>query len=181
MNQRNPATISGLGRSGTIVVGIVLIAAGVLLLLSEYGFVRNFRISWPVILIIVGVAMLVAYHTSKPKWSYLEGGFVLILLGLVFYWIHDIVGPAEGYRTWWPLIVIAAGLGQLLAELYGPIQRRQIVPSLVTIAIGGLLLALALNEWRTWDIDVIAFAGGSILIFIGLIVLAQGFAGKGGR
>lgn len=179
MAEQGPKTIVALGREVTVGIGIVLIVVGVLMLLAEYQFVANFRVSWPVILIIIGAATLFAYTWSKPLRQYLEWGFFLVCIGAAFYWIHDVVGPTEGYRIWWPLIFLAGGLGMLLAELLGPGPRRQLLPGMVIIGISAMMQAMALNQWRTWDIDTVAWAGGIVCILIGMVVVGQSMVSRG--
>ena len=93
--------------SGKLVLGIYLMAIGVLLLASNFGFevphgVWNY---WPFLLIAGGGARL-AFGGDREAWG---EGFWLLLSGL-YCWISvwNVWGLSWG--TAWPIFVIAGGL-----------------------------------------------------------------------
>ena len=92
---------------GGLLVGLAIIALGVILLLDQEGVVRAWDLwrFWPVILMAFGIARLVRAETMPDRlW-----GVVEFLFGLVFQ-----LG-ALGYASFrfgrtWPLIIVGAGL-----------------------------------------------------------------------
>lgn len=101
--------------SGSLWVGLLMIALGVLFLLDRFhlwDFSRIFRDWWPSILILVGFVQL--FTGNRRRWT---GPLVLIVVGVIFQ-----VDRLDLFRWWdmgtmWPLILIAVGAGILLKRL----------------------------------------------------------------
>jgi hypothetical protein len=157
-------------QKGTVFVGILLIIFGAYLLLSEYGFGFRINLSWPIILIVLGLALLVGYYTSKPKIDYLRGGFILIALGIYFYVIHEIIGTGHGYSNYWPGIIIAVGIGLMAAGALNRDDRRTLTSGMIVTGVGAVLQYFTLADWR-WH----GPGGISVLIGVGLILLGIKF------
>ncbi|MCF8019683.1 MAG: DUF5668 domain-containing protein [Vallitaleaceae bacterium] len=67
--------------SGSTVFGIILIAVGIISLLSSLGYVESWDVYstfWPLILILLGIKHLVDYQSSNLF------GLILILIGTLF-------------------------------------------------------------------------------------------------
>jgi len=99
-SQRHP---SGSG----IIFGIMLLAAGSLLLLNRLGFIPghiiNILLTWPMILIVVG---LVTLYKSKSSAS----GLIILLVGAFFMLPKVFMLPYNFHHNFWPLILIIAGI-----------------------------------------------------------------------
>jgi membrane protein DedA with SNARE-associated domain len=52
---------------GGLTWGIVLIAIGVIFLLSNWGIIPDFWESWPIILIVIGVVLIIAAKRKKKE------------------------------------------------------------------------------------------------------------------
>ena len=66
-------------RNSKVVGGLIVIAAGVLILLNQMGFAfPPFLLSWKMILIAVGFVMLIKHNFQKTS------AYVLIAIGTVF-------------------------------------------------------------------------------------------------
>lgn len=85
-----------------------------------------------------------ATHNAKRA-DGLVGGLILITLGAVFFLSQQGFWEFDGLRHWWPLIVVAIGVGKLL----GGDERRG--GGLWLIFVGSWLLANT-NHWfgLTW-------------------------------
>jgi len=102
------------GEHTSLLVGLVIVALGVILLLDQEGLVRAWDLwrFWPMVLIVVGLMrMFRATGAIDRLW-----GFVEVLFGVVFQ-----LG-ALGYRYFrfahtWPLLVIGLGLWVLYKAL----------------------------------------------------------------
>ena len=102
-------------------------------------------------------------HNSERPWDKLVWGVVLIGLGT--YFLLSMLGFIPSYllRTWWPLIVIAVGLGTLLSAR----DPRAIGSAVTTMSIGGWML-VASNAWfglswsRSWPLALVAAGLGSL-------------------
>ena len=106
--------------SGKTIIGFILLAVGCILLLKTFDlpFFPSYLISWPMILIIIGLYIGARKGYHKPA------AFVLILLGVVF-WLGNIPGwDISGFL--WPLSFIAFGLWIILKPRLD--QRHQNIP-----------------------------------------------------
>jgi predicted membrane protein len=90
-----------------IVIGLLIIAAGILLLLKSLGFGSDYNVGdfWPVILIVIGLGKIL-----QPKeYRQLYWGFIITAVGTLFllnnlgyirFWFNDL----------WPILLILVGI-----------------------------------------------------------------------
>jgi hypothetical protein len=143
--------------SGAVVLGILLVAAGVALMLDRTGALpAPWRVSiWPVLLMGLGLARLV-----EPRSSGREGLF-FVLAGA--WWLACSVGWLS-YAYTWPLLIVAVGASLVVEALTaqnepepfpGRRMRRQ--------AVGGWLLpVIVLGAVLTSGIDPQMFGRSSM-------------------
>lgn len=102
--------------SGSVVFGIVLIAVGVISLLSSLGYLDSYDIYrqfWPVILILFGIKAIIDYRSSTIF------GLILVIVGGVLIVDHlgyEFLGRLEMREVIVPLIVILIGLNFILPK-----------------------------------------------------------------
>ncbi len=95
--------------------GLILILLGVLFLLTTMDYIswgdwwKLFLMGLGVILILEAIIRSVSPSYRKDIRGKLIGGFVLIFIGGSF---------VIGWSNWWPLILIAVGVGILLSSLW---------------------------------------------------------------
>jgi hypothetical protein len=100
-----------------IVMGLVVIAIGVLFTLDKLGYVRagDFWEYWPVILIVLGIGRII-----QPRGTHGRGsGVFLIVLGTWFLLSNlDVIE----YRVWdyWPVLLVLFGVLIVWRALFGP-------------------------------------------------------------
>ena len=93
-------------RNGKAVIGIILLAVGVLLLLQEFVIPDSFNIKfWPLWLIGWGVFIGAKSNYNKPS------SFVLIVLGGIFLFTENI---PHSSNVIWPLAIITFGLWMIM-------------------------------------------------------------------
>ena len=106
--QRSPAS--------QVVVGLLVIALGVLFLLDNLG-VLDFRYSmhfWPLVLVVIGVLKILQTRTAGGA---LVGGALILLGGLM-----TLKGLGLVYVTWrtlWPILLIGAGVAVVYRSITG--------------------------------------------------------------
>src|SRR5580704_12460163 len=100
---------------GRLVVGVAVVALGVLCLLENLGFVyvRNLWEFWPVILIVLGLARLSTCSTASGRVS----GIVLVCIGGVFMANNLGYIPWDIWHLFWPVMLILWGVGMLARSL----------------------------------------------------------------
>ena len=89
--------------------GLALIVVGFLLILTHFGFMpfnlRAVIISWPALLVLIGVVMLFSRQNAI-------GGWVLILIGGIFLMPRILPNYFEWHRLFWPVLLL--GLGSII-------------------------------------------------------------------
>lgn len=98
-------------RNNKAFVGLFLIALGSIYLLRQldFFFFPSWLFSWPMILIIIGVASGIK-HNFRNTWSY-----ALIAIGGIFLLGHII---NISLHFFWPLIIIVIGARMLMGRNY---------------------------------------------------------------
>lgn len=112
--ERREARRAGRSRSGGIVFGAVIVAAGLILLLDNLGILHAYDVwkYWPVALIAAGVARIVE---SRRPGALVWGG---VMAGVGALLLLDRLNILDfNARLFWPLIIIAAGVAMLLRSL----------------------------------------------------------------
>lgn len=111
-----------------IIFGILLLVAGFLLLMDRSGLIpfsiSHIILSWPMILIAVGIMKLFKSRNSTS-------GVILLIVGAFFLLPRIFFLPADFHRNFWPLILIVAGVVMLLSHnkhrpVFGPKVEKQI-------------------------------------------------------
>ena len=110
------------GINHNVVFALILVAIGLLLLEFNMGFLphiwKRFFFSWPMALLILGIGQL-----FKPRFI---GGAILSLIGVFFLFSRasNIYPDIELYEqfisTFWPLLIIIAGVLILLSAILRP-------------------------------------------------------------
>jgi hypothetical protein len=102
-------------------------------------------------------------HTSDRPWDKLVWGLILIGLGMFFLLSMFGFVPSHLMNAWWPVFVIAAGLGSLVSAR----SPRAIGSGVTTLGIG-VWLMIAANDWyglgwsRSWPLALVAAGLGSL-------------------
>jgi hypothetical protein len=107
----------GPNATGGLIVGLLVIAVGVLFLLKNAGILYFDDIwqYWPVILIVFGISKLANTHSA----SHVTSGLILSGIGTIF--LLKNLGYIHGdiWAYFWPGILIAVGLSILVKHLEG--------------------------------------------------------------
>lgn len=90
-----------------ILIGILIICAGLALLLQNFGYLENIEIwnFWPLVLIIIGLNHLIQPPESRQLFS----GIILLSIGGLFLLDNLDIIP-YGFGDFWPLILILVGI-----------------------------------------------------------------------
>jgi hypothetical protein len=106
-------------------------------------------------------------NQEEKRGEGLVGGLILIALGVVFLLGQQGLFGLPGIREWWPLIVVAVGVGKLVGAGSGRGRRG----GLWMLFVGLWLLAnanhyLGLDWHNSWPILVI---GGGVMMTLGAL------------
>jgi len=149
-----------------MLIGGLIVAAGLILLLDNLGIVRVYDIwrFWPVILIIVGVSKALEARTPGGQ---VWGAFVAVV-GLVFFLdnLHIRIFDFEINDIIWPLAIIGFGVFLLIRA----VDRKRVLEQ----ATGGTISSdnSDLGIWAIFSgvkrrLDVQDFKGGEIVAIFG--------------
>jgi len=97
-------------RSGKVMAGLLLLAVGIIFLLSNMGyFFPHWLFSWPMFLIILGLFVGFKHNFRNP------GGVILILVGS-FFLAKNFFYINVSWGFIWPVIIIIIGLWMIFSR-----------------------------------------------------------------
>lgn len=100
-------------KRGQLIAGAILLTMGAVFLLDRL-YVLDIRISWPLILVALGIALFIANPQTLAGWIVGGVGIILFVVYFVFAFFPEI-------ETWadlvWPIILILIG-GLLLYRYF---------------------------------------------------------------
>jgi predicted membrane protein len=103
---------------GKIIVGMAIIVIGVALLLKQLGvYYPTWLFSWPMLLIIIGLANGVKHQFKNSGW------FITVTIGAVFL-LEEIV-PEFAFRQYWPVALIAIGIWFIFGRGFGDWGKKR--------------------------------------------------------
>jgi hypothetical protein len=183
-----PATPPRKSTPPGLIAGVILVVVGAALLVSRVVEISWGGVTWPLWIVVPGVAMLVGSFFIPPRGGLglAIPGAIVTMVGLIL-WVQEVYGL---YATWayaWALVApTAPGLGMLL---YGLVQRdgELIGDGFRTTLVGlGLFLGFAL-----FFEGVIGLSGDPIpnldrylpygIIALGVLLVVLSFLGDGKR
>lgn len=132
-----------------IFLGLILIALGIIFLLSTFDVVNfgNFIANWwPMILIIIGLKKLTS--PGEPRFG---GGFIILIIGAFFLLINLDILSWRMLSYLWPVVLILVGLRFLFAPRHKPFSSSSDVSKdrIDTVAIfGGSDLIISSQDFK---------------------------------
>ncbi|TFW33385.1 LiaI-LiaF-like domain-containing protein [Massilia horti] len=162
------------GPSSQIILGVLVVAIGVLFLLDNFGFVDFSYVLgfWPLVFIVIGVVKL--FDTSSPNGYVI--GIVLIALGLTMV-LNRLGWFYLSWRMVWPLLLIAIGA---LLVFRATVGRRQAPPLKdgaaeevldITAILGGVQRRIVVRDFRHGEVT--AIVGGCTIDLQGSTIQAE--------
>jgi hypothetical protein len=153
------------------VFGIILIAAGVLLLVGQYTGFRLFGDDfWPVFVLGPGLVFEYIYFTSQRNPAFLVPGGILSVCGLLFFFEN-----ATGWRFseyTWPTYPLAVAFG--LYQLYGATGRHRALLMAVLMLSAVSIISFFSIFWnllfRSFDFSIVV---GAMLLLVGIGLITR--------
>lgn len=143
-----------------VIIGLVIIAMGVIFLLENLGYVEDFQFwsFWPVIPILIGISLL----GRPPEVRQPLAGSILIVVGVLFLLYNfDIIPWSIG--DFWPVFVILVGLVILKGAIFRGSPKGQPSTDYVNMSmvLGGGDFKFSTKNFKGGKIDAI-MGGGTI-------------------
>lgn len=159
-----------MNRNSNIVIGAVLIAMGVLFLMSNLGYLNfSWNYVWPLLLLVPGIYMHFAFFTGIDRNpGILVPGGILTTYGALFY--ANVFFGWQIMANLWPLFIIGIAVGLFELFLFGDHHKELLIPIGI---LGGIGLSALLRSYIRFDLK--DYIVPVILIIIGIAIIA----GKG--
>ncbi len=146
--------------------GVLLIAAGVLLLASNIGLFRfNWNFVWPLFLLVPGLVFEFSFFGTGRNPGVLVPGGILTLYGLFFY--LNILTGWSFMDNLWPVFILGPAIGLFQLYVFGGRERGTLIASSILGFISMVFLSFTLFGFAA------DFIGPAILILFGLFILAK--------
>jgi len=148
-------------------VGLLLILVGIAMILGNIGIIDMswmFRLSWPLIILIISGFFFMGYMSRRPY-----GTGLLVPAGILFtIGVTTLIGEIFGYRLVWPGFILAPALGLFLLYWFGSRSAGLLVPVGILATISSICFVSELfNIWSiTWPGFILAPAVGLFLLYL---------------
>ena len=156
-------------RRTSIVSGVLLILAGKILLLHNFNVFYCADI-WPLLLVVVGVALFASVRRRSDKGAVFPAT-ILVLLGVFFFLERRGYIPGGVERSW-PVFLIIVGIAFVVLFAFGRGRTGSLIPGAILLFLGITfmldnyhLLSLDAEEFirRSWPILLIVIGATCIL------------------
>lgn len=161
-------------RSGTMIIGLLLILIGVLAIFDNFGifeiyfdiFDIGFLFShfWPMFIIVVGLVFHYTFFTGKSSDAgLLVPGGILLVIGITCQ--ISMLFDLWGYM--WPGFILAVAVGLFELYLFGTREKGLLIPVFILGGLSLIFFTMSLGRiWvlRTYLIPAILIVGGILIV-----------------
>lgn len=148
----------------TFIIGILLIVLGLIFVANSIGL-WSLASSWPSVLLLVGIGILLGYMASPKNYGLLMPAVILIVSSIPLF-VCAITGDWQKMIRLWPIFILGPSVGFVLMYYAGPREKGLLIPALI-LAITGILFLFVFNYF-TFFWPILFFAAGLILIGISM-------------
>ncbi len=149
----------------SFMIGILLIILGLIFVANSVGL-WSLTVSWPSVLLLVGIGILVGYIASPKNYGLLMPAVILIVLSIPLF-VCTITDDWQKMIRLWPIFILGPSVGFILMYFAGPREKSSLVPALILAATG--ILFLVVFNYFTFFWPILFFVVGLILIGISLL------------
>jgi len=157
-----------------ILPGLMLIAAGVILLASNIGLIGfNWNFIWPLFLLIPGLMFELSYFGRRRNPGVLVPGGILTVYGLFFYF--NIITGWNFMDKLWPVFLLGPSFGLFQLYVLGGREKGVLIASTILGFLSAVFLSFSLFGFAA------DFIGPAALIVFGLLILTKDKKSPGRR
>ena len=158
--------------TNTFVSGLILIAAGIVLLMHNTGLLYfSFSEVWPIAVAVIGVLFLASVWRKANKGAVFPGT-ILLLVGVFFFLWQNRYIP-RGMGSAWPGFVVIVGIAFIVLYACERREKGTLLPGVILLFVGGVFLVdnYYLLPWEPWNL--ISKSWPLILVFIGVTMILK--------
>ncbi|MDR1933957.1 MAG: DUF5668 domain-containing protein [Spirochaetales bacterium] len=155
-----------------LIAGLIFLVAGGALLLRTTGSLTANLSLWPTIPVLIGLFLLHRAYVKNGADAHVFSGIFLILAGS-FFLVLNTGGLESGFKQFWPLFMLFAGVSLFFFALKkkGAARIHMIVPAVAIILLSLLFLLFSLRIVSTSLRDFVVIWWPGILIFAGALLI----------
>jgi len=161
-------------RSGTMIIGLVLILIGIIYLLSNFGIFQiyfdifdiGFLFSnfWPLVIIIIGLIFHYSFFTGRTSDAgLLVPGGILLVIGVTC----QLSQMFDLYGYLWPGFILAVSVGLFELYVFGSKEKGLLIPVFILGGLSLIFFTMSLGRiWvlKTYLIPIILILGGLLIV-----------------
>lgn len=146
-------------RSQNVVPAVILILVGVILQLSNLGIVFVADL-WPSLIILVGLGFFVMWLRNRADYGILMPASILVIVGALLQYCASF--GWWNMTDFWPVFLLAPGIGFLLMYLLGIGEIGLLIPAGVMLVLG--VVFLSTGRWTGWAWPLVLVAAGLLVL-----------------
>ena len=163
-----------MGRKSPILPGFLLIATGLILLLNRWDpFLFDRRSMIPLVILLFSAVLFVdglrIKHSGRAFW-----GSVLLVCGAFFFVRNHRILPLFFFDEYWPILLIATGVGCFTLFIIRPSRWGLLIPSLLLLFFGIRFSLITFGLSRYGIDEWMDTYWPGLIILVGIIVLSLG-------
>ena len=162
----------GSRRWDTVTLGLALVIAGVLLLLSNLEILDiELNRIWPLGLAALGVLFFFSVRGKVHKGAVFPGTLFLLIGLFLFLWENRLIPRGDGTR--WPAFLIIVGIAFVVLYIWDRRDRETFVLGIMLTIFGAIFMADAhyYLPWSPWELVFKSWP--LLLVLVGISMLAR--------
>jgi len=153
-------------RRPALVPGLILIVIGIAFLLANLGAFRiRVELVWTYLLILLGAAFWLSFIFDRSRVGSLMPGSILLTIGILFHYTSTHGWDALSYL--WPFFILAPAFGFFAMYLLGTREKGLLVP-------GGILTVIALFFFLQGTSRNLRLVWPAVFIALGVLLIYRG-------
>jgi hypothetical protein len=155
-----------------LIAGIVLCIVGGVLLLWTGGYLGRLVALWPVVLILVGIALLYLVFQRDGPEAYVFLGTLSTLLGVMVLLLNTVMSKVTLARIW-PVFMTITGISLLAygGKKHGYARISLTIPAGAIVILSAVFLPFSLDVIQQDFIEFVGTWWPALLVILGLILL----------
>jgi hypothetical protein len=155
-----------------LIAGVAFLLAGTVLLLWTAGYLGRLVNLWPIVLIIVGIALLYLVFQREGPEAYVFLGTLATLLGVMVLLLNTVMSKVTLERIW-PVFMTITGVSLLAygSKKRGYYRMSLTIPAVAIIVLSVIFLPFSLDIIQRDFVEFVGTWWPALLIIVGVILV----------